>query len=333
VISHLSDDVICEQPFGAVAELDSSVLLAVSQAVAYPDSPDSTRFDDILISSVFSTNFSPRCLLVSPFFWSIVVVGLSLLLFALMGVLKFYRKGKKLRSIVHRVFKHSDLIREGELWLGGVVSIAVIILIIFAYLFSQSFVNQYPIEWIASGSTSSLFACDDSKTNAKFTSSLMLYRASPPPSEQLQMFTLLENQTLILSVTFINTLFNCSSGFTVRQAFGLSFMSLPSPPSCTRNDNQSSLTLSVELPSHTLTMSFNVSTDFSLTAGAIRVGLLGPRQQGDNYVVQHLEFYEPLSYANRTLTQSPKVSIELLKEVNITHPLGTNGEVQYSGLI
>ena len=84
-----------------------------------------------------------------------------------------------------------------ELWVGGVASFCIIVLVCFAYSFSGQFFNQYPIEQ----TSNSYFACDISLRNAKFGTSLQSLSIPPAESEQ-EMFDLLNNQALNLNVDF-----------------------------------------------------------------------------------------------------------------------------------
>ncbi|CAF4636497.1 unnamed protein product, partial [Rotaria sp. Silwood2] len=44
------------------------------------------------------------------------------------------------------IFRQADLIGEGEFWVGGLASFAVIVLIIYGFWFGTTFVNLYPME-------------------------------------------------------------------------------------------------------------------------------------------------------------------------------------------
>lgn len=90
------------------------------------------------------------------------------------------------------------MINEGQLWIGGLASIAVIILLGFAFSFSSLFVEQYPLE-----DTPDLrLACDPSLKNAKFDTSLQSLSIQRTNSEQ-KIFQLLNNQNFLLNVDFI----------------------------------------------------------------------------------------------------------------------------------
>ncbi len=98
------------------------------------------------------------------------------------------------------------MIGEGELVVGGLFSFAIVVLIAFAYSFSNSYFHRYPIEQINGDVT---FACDQTLTNAQFSSGLMSI-SIPPNDDEVPIFQLLDAQSLTLYIDFINTLFTCT---------------------------------------------------------------------------------------------------------------------------
>ncbi|CAF4495391.1 unnamed protein product, partial [Rotaria magnacalcarata] len=66
-----------------------------------------------------------------------------------MGISKFIMKDprkQQARELRKNIFRHTDLFGEDELWVGGLASLATITLVCFAYVFSNHFIRQYPIE-------------------------------------------------------------------------------------------------------------------------------------------------------------------------------------------
>lgn len=102
------------------------------------------------------------------------------------------------------VFRHSDLIGNGELWFGGLVSFAIVVLIIYGFWFGTIFATKYPIET----STDSEFSCDKSLRNAQFSSLLQLL-ATIRSEEEKPMFDMLDQQKFTMNITFIQTGFTC----------------------------------------------------------------------------------------------------------------------------
>jgi hypothetical protein len=100
-------------PLGAVYELNSSVLTSVSQAVAYPRSPDLTVFEDLLINNMFSLGTTPHCIIVSPIFWTLIL--LIPIFFILIGMASLnwcvqQPKRDQWRNIIKNIFERTDLV-------------------------------------------------------------------------------------------------------------------------------------------------------------------------------------------------------------------------------
>ncbi|CAF4864936.1 unnamed protein product [Rotaria sp. Silwood1] len=184
-------DAFC--PLGSVSEISSSALENIAQLIAYPKSPESTIFDEVSLQNMFHIG-TGRCLLVSPLFWTLIVGGLAILIAIVIKLLKYFVDHTtyvRIKNRTHYIFKKTDLIGEGELWVGGLASFAVVVLVSFAYGFSNSYYKQYPIET----STDSYFACDLSTRNAKFQTSLQAL-GIPPSKNEKKMFDLLNEQSL-----------------------------------------------------------------------------------------------------------------------------------------
>ena len=63
-------------PYGNVEELSYSAFKSIEQKQEYPESPENTVFDDILMENMLRWNtHSAHCLLVSPMTWVIMVIG------------------------------------------------------------------------------------------------------------------------------------------------------------------------------------------------------------------------------------------------------------------
>ena len=194
------------------------------------------------------------------------------------------------------------------------------VIAVFAYTFSSGFLNQYPIEKVGNAT----FACDPTLRNAQFSTSMQSI-AIPLLEEEQLLFDMLDDQPFTLNVAFINTDFT-DQNLQVLQTVGSYFVNL----NRTTAVSNGLLMISTNLTSHTTTISFNVTSNSAV--GAIRVGLTGPSMINNNYVVQELNFSTVFNYTNRTLTQDPMVTIQLIKLVNETEPLSDSDLTQYSGL-
>ena len=192
-------------PPGSITDLNQSTLALMSQAYAYPQSPSSTSFDDILMTNTFSlTSSSRRCLVISPFFWALITLFFVFIILIIMGVLYYSGAGRKHFDRLQCIFRHSDLIGNGELWFGGLISFAMIVLIIYGFWFSSLFHTRYPIET----SLDADFACDTSLRNTQFSSALQLL-ATIKSDEEKPIFDLMDRQNFTLSVGFIQTSYTC----------------------------------------------------------------------------------------------------------------------------
>ncbi len=194
------------------------------------------------------------------------------------------------------------------------------VIAVFAYRFSSGFINEYPIETAPNAT----FACDLTLRNSKFSTSMQSL-GIPFPEEEQPLVNMLDNQSFTLNVAFINTEFSANN-LNVSREIGSILLNLPQQTNVT----EGILAVSTNLPSHSTTIVFNVSSNSA--CGAFRVGLTGPSMSDGNYYVQELNFSYAFNYSNRTLTQNPTITIQLIKLINVTKPLSNNGDNQYSAL-
>ena len=324
--NHSAACILCNDssfcPLGAVADVNNETMNTILQAYAYPKSPDSTIFDDILLQNIFSLNFSRHCLLVSPLFWALLVMIITLLLFVSLGTCKCCIRCRNIRQKIKDVFKQTDLIGEGTLWVGGMVSISVIVLVVFAYVFSALYLRQYPIETASNSS----FTCNPSLRNSQFSSQMQILGI--PLNEDIQpMFDMLDAQPYTLNIDFVNTLFTCQY-VIVQQTVGL-VVTLISPQNCSYHD--AILSVSIALPTHTIAI--QVVLNGTLTVGGIRVGLSGPEAvEGNEYRVQELGFKQSYSVLNRVLAQNPSLQLIFIRLINSTEPLTDGQNTIFSAL-
>jgi hypothetical protein len=176
-------------------------------AYQYPESPAITNFDDIIIMNTFQLSSSDHhCLVVSPIFWTLLVLGIIGIVLIIMGILYWIPNGRAHFKWLTHVFRHTDIVGEGELWVGGLMSFAIIVLISFGFWFGSVYLRQYPIETAGDAT----FACDTTLRNAKFTSSLQLL-ALLRTEEEETVFELLDQQNWTLRIDFIQTGFTCDN--------------------------------------------------------------------------------------------------------------------------
>lgn len=143
--------------------------------------------------------------MLSPLFWTLLVLFVALIILIIMSILYWLPKGRTHYRLFVRILKHTDLIGEGELWFGGLVSFGLLVLIIFSLWFGLIFLKQYPIET----ASPSNFACDATIRNAKFNTALQLLTLIKSEEEKL-IFDLLDRQIWTMKIDFIQTGFQCN---------------------------------------------------------------------------------------------------------------------------
>ncbi|CAF4103030.1 unnamed protein product [Rotaria socialis] len=315
-----SSDSFC--PLGSVNDVPQSALENVIQAVPYPKSPESVVFEEILIKNMFLIG-SNRCVVISPLFWTLIVGTLAVGVLIIMGISKYIIKDprkKRTRELIKKIFRHTDLFGEGELWVGGLASFSAITLVCFAYAFSSHFMRQYPIET----SSDSYFACDTTIRNAKFQTGLQSL-AIPFSKPDQQMFDLLDNQTLILNVDFVNTFIKCDA-ISIDALLDLVWSTIR----WLNCDNiNSTLSLSVQLPYQHVSIQVNIAD--AKIIGALRIGLYGDKHESENYVLKQLKFYQSFFKNGSILARNLPVAVSLTKVINETLSID-GGESIFSGI-
>jgi hypothetical protein len=143
--------------------------------------------------------------MISPMFRAMVSLAISSIILFIMGILHFIPTYKIHRRHLARILRSIDLIGNGELWLGGLMSSAVIVQIVFAFYFGFQYLNEYPIETASDAD----FSCHRTMRNAKFSSTLQ-HLATIKSVEEAPIFELLDIQNFTLSMDFVQTGFDCS---------------------------------------------------------------------------------------------------------------------------
>ena len=108
----------CFCPLGAVYEMEKASIASVSQAVAYPRSPDLTVYEDLLIDNMVSFGRTLHCLRVSPMFWTSILLFIALVILLVMASLNFCVQEPKCsqwRTMVKSVFLRTDLVVSDSL--------------------------------------------------------------------------------------------------------------------------------------------------------------------------------------------------------------------------
>jgi hypothetical protein len=186
----------------------------------------------------------------------------------------------KCRKQSKNIFKHTDIIGEGERLTGGLATLAIIVLISFSYWFSASFLRRYPIEKV---SAPAIFACDQSLINAQFSTGLELL--SLPKSKDAQpIFDLLDKQIFNLTVELINTGFTCSSINVQQNLIGTKYV--PIENDCIESISNATTSVTFTLERHQTTLQMNISGPYWI--GAIRLCIRGEEHRkiyfSSNYI-------------------------------------------------
>lgn len=312
-------------PLAAVDDVSRDpYTIRVSQDVTYPEGSESDAYDDILVQNMLrlQTN-SFRCVIVSPLLWTLITVGIVLCIIVLAGLLRMFPKCTHHYLFITRIFKKTDLIGEGELWVGGLISFSVLVIVIFAYAFSGTFIHLYPIE---TSSTSPL-TCDSSIRNAKFSTGFRLL-SLPITEDEIPIFNLLNEQPLTLSIDLLNTLVKC---LDITITFKSGSNEIPFYNYICNQTNLAIVSITFPLPTHLITVDFNFSTSSSI--GGLRACLSGPEHiESSSYVVRSLHICEFFGQTNETLGRKPHINLVLTKVINKTEPLVVGDRILFSGI-
>ncbi|UJR16927.1 hypothetical protein I4U23_003825 [Adineta vaga] len=330
-VNNCSHEFYC--PYGAVGEVAYSSFESIEQDQEYPESPENIVFDDILMQNIFSFNFkSIHCLLVSPITWVLVVMIIVGIVVAGMGVSEiFYPHHHSIRNQAKHIFRKIDLIGEGEIWIGGLITTAIIVLVISAYAFSNAYLHQYPIEELKVNNS---LACDVTLRNAKFTTTTQK-RSDPrrTTKESQVIFDLLDSQLFTLNIDLIQTAYTCADNFHIQRNNGYK-TTLISITKCMMKYNDTILSLAIELPAHEINVKL-VLTGIK-TIGAIRIGLSAPSAyvEDGRFTAMKLNFASTFvsSSLAEVLAESTTFPIELTKIINRTDPLANDGLPRFSAI-
>jgi hypothetical protein len=314
-------------PFGSTADIADESTTSYDQADPYPESPELTVFDDILLSTMFSFGSTTHCLLITPLFWVSIVLGFAFIIIITMAILIFCPKHQKHRQMIKHVFSRLDLVGEGELWIGGLMSLAIAVLVGFAYAFSSSYVKLYPIEKLTNDASS--LSCDSTVRNAKFTSGLQFLSITKLEDEK-PIFDMLNSQSFTLIVEFVNTGFTCGHLAMQENTGGVSPSILWTSFNCSIQSNNATLVVSTSLPSHQTIMQYNLTGPYFI--GGIRVCFAGIASTVDPYNLRQFDFCQFFSTVNQTLASLPYVSVQMTKVINRTAAFSSNDPIRYAGL-
>jgi hypothetical protein len=188
------------------------------------------------------------------------------------------------------------------MWIGGLLSIAAVVLFVFAYTFSAAFYKEYPNENAASSTST----CGGTIRNVKYESGLQSL-SIPRSHEERPIFDLLDKQQFILRLDLLNTVASCQS-LSAHQILGLSTVTLIS--NCTYS--KGILSAAVRLPYQKMKIKW-ILNDIALI-GAVRINLFADEKENELHQLKRLDFSETFyDKYNRTLAQRATINLELTK--------------------
>jgi hypothetical protein len=266
----------------------------------YPRSPDSTQFEDILLRNMFSIVGTSRCILISPLFWTLVVISIGFLVLLIIQILKFFPKIHQHRKVVKNIFRQADFIGQGEFWIGGLMSFSLFVLLVFAFLFTNEYVNLYPIEEVGD----SRQACDPKLRNSQFSTSLKLLTETRSKEDQV-IFDMLDKQPFTLIINFVNTNFKCDL-LNILEGTGQNLHEPISEMECVHNNSLEVIHTSI--PSfHEVTFRYTIKHFAPI--GGLYICLLGSGNvsHDGNDVLRAMNFCKWISKDNQTIGYMPEI--------------------------
>lgn len=315
--------------FGAaINEIDMTNMTNYDQANPYPESPHTTEFEDILLQNIFkisTTNL--HCLLISPLFWTCIAIGCCTLIFIIIKCLSCRPKARQRQQSFEKVLSHCDVVGEGKHWLGGLISLSLVVLITFACKFSISFNQLYPLEDTPTDKRLSV-SCDDSLFNAKLTSSLQLLSILKYDDEK-PIFNLLNEQNITITVQFIGTGYQCDD--VKLQRIRDRGVNIPSMNySCLKTNDV--LTISKLLLQHVITLQWTLNGPHFV--GALRLCFSAPSvtHEDTRSKAQRMNTCQLFFTPNYTLTKNPTINVKMTKVINQTAGLTVADNATYTGI-
>jgi len=312
-------------PLGSTDDISLDGLSSYTQSFSYPDTPNINNYDDLLFQNMFVISATTHCIPYSPMFWGVLIIALCFLIWFIMKILKLYkfRSTHRYRNKAKRVLKQFDIISEGERWIGGLFSIAAIVLISFSFWFASQYRTTYPIRI----SNSIFISCQTDMHNTLYSSALQL----PLPSvdgKHLPILDMFNNQPLTMTIDLVNTRAVCSS-ITVQQNRP-SVKYLPIQQNCTTDSvNNATLSATFSVPPHPTTIQMNITGAYFI--GGIRLCLRGPQLVQEVNTLHQLDACQFYFTENQTIGHDVTIPIILIKMINETKQLQVDGDTFYDG--
>ncbi|CAF3974682.1 unnamed protein product [Adineta steineri] len=312
-------------PLGSIDDVTLINYTSYIQTFTYPDSPDMNNYDDIIVQNIFSIGHSVRCLIIAPLFWTSLAIVLCFIIWFIMTMGKIFNCQiiVRHRDNAKKFLKNTDIVGDGERWIGGLSSFAIVVLFGFTFWFAADYHQLYPIE--TSGPMHA--SCDTTMRNAIFDNALQLPLSNTDGS-QWPIFDMLNTQPFTMSLDLVNTAANCQNITIQQNRPGVKYLKL-SNLSCLIQPDNVTLTATFPLPQHQLEVQLNISGIYSI--GGIRLCVRGPGIINGVNTLQALDTCKLLFTINETLARTSTVSISLIKVINQTKPLEIGDSTVYGG--
>ena len=316
-------------PLGATGEINLTHFNSYIQTYSYPDSPIIDDYDDLLLLNFFPTTMRFNCFISTPLFWTILATIVCLLIWLIMFLIKRRRPTSVdlYRQRAKNIFKHTDLIGEGERWIGGLASVVIFTIIIYSSIFAGFYFYSYPIETTETVDK----ACDNSKRNSKFDNALQLPLRGTDGT-YWKIFDLLDQQPFIMAIHLINTRAECDNITVERNRRTGTPLSMVET-NCTLEANNVTSSFSFSLPTHKSSVRVGINGPYFI--GALRLCIRGKSAtENEDSAVHRLHELDlcTLFYTNnQTIGLSTSFTVRLIKVINVTKPLKRNDITQYDG--
>ncbi|CAF3372252.1 unnamed protein product [Rotaria socialis] len=312
-------------PLAAVGEISFDDYPSYSQAFSYPSKPHMNNYDDLLVHNMFAIGDSRRCILISPLLWTAIVIALCFIVWLLMTLLKICScpQAQDHRNQAKKFLKKADIFNQGERWVGGLFTLAILLIYTFTFRFASGFLKLYPIET----SDVSHISCDDTMRNALFDSVLQLPLPLPDGS-QWTIFNMLDTQPFVITIDLLNTAADCSSVTAQQNRPGVNYLRLEII-SCVLQPDNITRSVNFSLPSHRTNVQINITGPFFI--GGIRLCLYGQGLINGENTLQTLDMCQSFWTANETLSYFTSLNIVLIKVINLTKPLTIGDATHYHG--
>lgn len=182
------------------------------------------------------------------------------------------------------------------------MSFSLLVLIVFAFLFSNEYITLYPIEDVDEPK----LACDSDLRNAQFSTNLRLLTETRADEDQI-IFDMLDNQPFILTISFVNTNFDCNQ-LSILEGVGENLHEPISPMQCVRLN--SSEVIHTSIPTfHEVTFQYTI--EHFAPIGGLYICLTGPANRSDDQVniLRPMSFCKWIANENQTIGYTPEMTL------------------------